>query len=92
MSQGSSQLSELDHCPEHDDCRERDSIHSCHSSGSFSRDGQVGFGEHEKDWEGISEAKKEATCETKEMKESTTIHHPPDLVLHKDHALSSQER
>uniref|UniRef100_A0A2K6GKW8 Unc-13 homolog B n=1 Tax=Propithecus coquereli TaxID=379532 RepID=A0A2K6GKW8_PROCO len=92
VSQGSSQLSELDQYHEQDDDRrERDSIHSCRSSGSLCRDGQAGFGEEEKTWEVTSEAEKGITCEPKEMKEDATTHPPPDLVLHKDHVLGSQE-
>ncbi|ELW70291.1 Protein unc-13 like protein B [Tupaia chinensis] len=92
VSQGSSQLSELDQFHEQDDDRrERDSIHSCHSSGSLSRDGHVGFGEQEKALEVGGEAEKGRTCEPKEMKEDTTTHPPPDLVLHKDHVLGPQE-
>ncbi|KAB0368661.1 hypothetical protein FD755_019695 [Muntiacus reevesi] len=82
VSQGSSQLSELDQCHEQDDDRrERDSIHSCHSSGSLSRDGQVGFGEQEKALEVTGEEEKGAVCEPKEMKDSATAHPPPDSVL-----------
>ncbi|XP_045418845.1 protein unc-13 homolog B isoform X3 [Lemur catta] len=99
VSQGSSQLSELDQYHEQDDDRrERDSIHSCHSSGSLSRDGQPGFGEQEKTWEvtgeaekGISCENKGITCEPKEMKEDATTHPPPDLGLLKDHILGTQE-
>uniref|UniRef100_A0A8C8YNX4 Unc-13 homolog B n=1 Tax=Prolemur simus TaxID=1328070 RepID=A0A8C8YNX4_PROSS len=99
VSQGSSQLSELDQYHEQDDDRrERDSIHSCHSSGSLSRNGQAGFGEQEKTWEvtgeaekGISCENKGITCEPKEMKEDATTHPPPDLVLLKDHILGPQE-
>uniref|UniRef100_A0A8D0XHZ7 Unc-13 homolog B n=1 Tax=Sus scrofa TaxID=9823 RepID=A0A8D0XHZ7_PIG len=92
VSQGSSQLSELDQCHEQDDDhRERDSIHSCHSSGSFSKDGQVGFGEQEKALEVTGEEEKEGACEPKEMKEDATTHPPPDLVLHKDQVLGPQE-
>lgn len=92
MSQESSQLSELDHCHEQeDDHRERDSIHSCHSSGSFSRDGQVGFGEQEKALEVTGEEEKGRARELNEIKDVTT-HPPPDLVLHKDHVLGPQER
>ena len=44
VSQGSSLLSELDQYHEQDDDgRERDSIHSSHSYGSLSKDGQAGF-------------------------------------------------
>uniref|UniRef100_A0A673UV68 Unc-13 homolog B n=1 Tax=Suricata suricatta TaxID=37032 RepID=A0A673UV68_SURSU len=90
VSQVSSQLSELDQCHEQDDDRrERDSIHSCHSSGSFSRDGQVGFGEQEKALEVTGE--EETACEPKERKEDATIHPPPDLVLHEDHVVGPQE-
>ncbi|XP_053060933.1 protein unc-13 homolog B isoform X12 [Acinonyx jubatus] len=92
VSQGSSQLSELDQCHEQDDDRrERDSIHSCHSSGSFSRDGQVGFGEQEKALEVTGEEEKGTACEPKERKEDATIHPPPDLVLHEDRVLGPQE-
>ncbi|XP_044635198.1 protein unc-13 homolog B isoform X5 [Equus asinus] len=92
VSQESSQLSELDHCHEQeDDHRERDSIHSCHSSGSFSRDGQVGFGEQEKALEVTGEEEKGRARELNEIKDVTT-HPPPDLVLHKDHVLGPQER
>ncbi|XP_036186361.1 protein unc-13 homolog B isoform X1 [Myotis myotis] len=91
VSQGSSQLSELDQCHEQDDDRrERDSIHSCHSSGSFSRDVQVGFGEQEKTLEVTGEVEKGRACEPKEMKDVTT-HPTPDLVLQKDHVLGPQE-
>nr|KAF6434803.1 unc-13-like protein B [Molossus molossus] len=91
VSQGSSQLSELDQCHEQDDDRrERDSIHSCHSSGSFSRDGQVGFGEQDKVLEVTGEEEKGRACEPKVMKDVTT-HPTPDLVLHKDHVLGPQE-
>ncbi|XP_058379417.1 protein unc-13 homolog B isoform X3 [Diceros bicornis minor] len=93
VSQGSSQLSELDQCHEQDDAhRERDSVHSCCSSGSFSRDGQIGFGEQEKALEVSGEEEKGRTCELNEMKEDATTHPPPDLVLHKDHILGPQER
>lgn len=92
MSQGSSQLSELDQCHEQDDDhRERDSIHSCHSSGSFSRDVHVGFGEQEKILEVTGEEEKGRACEPKEMKDVTT-HPSPDLVLQKDHVQGPQER
>ncbi|KAG8505970.1 Protein unc-13B, partial [Galemys pyrenaicus] len=92
VSQGSSQLSELDQCHEQDDDhRERDSIHSYNSSGSISRDGQAGFGEQEKTLEVTGEAEKGRACEPKEMKEDASTHHFPDLVLHKDHVLSPQE-
>nr|XP_030870463.2 protein unc-13 homolog B isoform X7 [Gorilla gorilla gorilla] len=92
VSQGSSQLSELDQYHEQDDDhRERDSIHSCHSSHSLSRDGQAGFGEQEKPLEVTGQAEKEAACEPKEMKEDATTHPPPDLVLQKDHFLGPQE-
>ncbi|XP_034872273.1 protein unc-13 homolog B isoform X5 [Mirounga leonina] len=92
VSQGSSQLSELDQCHEQDDDRrERDSINSCHSSDSFSRDGHAGFGEQEKALEVTGEEEKGRACEPKERKEDATIHPPPDLVLHKDHILSPQE-
>ncbi|KAF6328383.1 unc-13-like protein B [Rhinolophus ferrumequinum] len=92
VSPGSSQLSELDQCHEQDDDRrERDSIHSCRSSGSFSRDGQAGFGEQEKALEATGEDEKGRACEPKEMKEDVTTHPPPDLVLHKDHILGPQE-
>uniref|UniRef100_A0A8C0RK86 Unc-13 homolog B n=2 Tax=Canis lupus familiaris TaxID=9615 RepID=A0A8C0RK86_CANLF len=92
VSQGSSQLSELDQCHEQDDDRrERDSIHSCHSSGSFSRDGQVGFGEQEKALEVTGEEEKGRVCEPKDKKKDTTTHLPPDLVLPKDHVLGPQE-
>nr|KAF6332320.1 unc-13-like protein B [Pipistrellus kuhlii] len=91
VSQGSSQLSELDQCHEQDDDRrERDSIHSCHSSGSFSRDVQVGFGEQEKILEVTGEDEKGRACEPKEMKDVTT-HPTPDLVLQKDHVQGPQE-
>ncbi|KAK1334348.1 hypothetical protein QTO34_005352, partial [Cnephaeus nilssonii] len=91
VSQGSSQLSELDQCHEQDDDRrERDSIHSCHSSGSFSRDVQVGFGEQEKTLEVTGEEEKGRACEPKEMKDVTT-HPTPDLVLQKDHVQGPQE-
>lgn len=86
-------MSELDQCHEQDDDRrERDSIHSCHSSGSISRDGQVGFGEQEKALEVTGEEEKGTACEPKERKEDTTIHPPPDLVLHEDRVLGPQER
>ncbi|ELK09045.1 Protein unc-13 like protein B [Pteropus alecto] len=92
VSQGSSQLSELDQCHEQDDDhRERASIHSCHSSGSFSRDGQTGFGEQEKVLEVMGEEEKGRTCEPKETKEDVTTHPSPDLVLQKDHFLGLQE-
>ncbi|XP_036074280.1 protein unc-13 homolog B isoform X6 [Rousettus aegyptiacus] len=92
VSQGSSQLSELDQCHEQDDDhRERASIHSCHSSGSLSRDGQTGFGEQEKGLEVTGEEEKGRACELKEMKEDVTTHPPPDLVLQKDHFLGLQE-
>ncbi|KAJ8794446.1 hypothetical protein J1605_018899 [Eschrichtius robustus] len=93
VSQGSSQLSELDQCHEQDeDRRERDLIHSCHSSGSFSRDSQVGFGEQEKALEVAHEEEKGGACEPKETKEDATTPPPPDLVLHKDHIVGPQER
>lgn len=93
MSPGSSQLSELDQCHEQDDDRrERDSIHSCRSSGSFSRDGQAAFREQEKALEVTGEDEKGRAYEPKEMKEDVTTHPPPDLVLHKDHVLGPQER
>ncbi|XP_030673372.1 protein unc-13 homolog B isoform X1 [Nomascus leucogenys] len=92
VSQGSSQLSELDQYHEQvDDHQERDSIHSCHSSHSLSRDGQAGFGEQEKPLEVTGQAEKEAACEPKETKEDATTHPPPDLVLQKDHFLGPQE-
>ncbi|XP_031789856.1 protein unc-13 homolog B isoform X1 [Piliocolobus tephrosceles] len=92
VSQGSSQLSELDQYHEQDDDhRERDSIHSCHSSNSLSRDGQAGFREQEKPLEVTVQAEKEAACEPKETKEDATTHPPPDLMLHKDHFLGPQE-
>ncbi|XP_030740035.2 protein unc-13 homolog B isoform X1 [Globicephala melas] len=92
VSQGSSQLSELDQCHEQDDDRrERDLIHSCHSSGSFSRDSQVGFGEQEKALEVAREEEKGGACEPKETKEDATTPPPPDLVLHRDHILGPQE-
>ncbi|EPY78590.1 hypothetical protein CB1_001041009 [Camelus ferus] len=61
-------------------------------SGSFSRDGQVGFGEQEKVLEVTGEEEKEGACEPEDMKEDATTHPPPDLVLHKDHILGPQER
>nr|XP_045230343.1 protein unc-13 homolog B isoform X10 [Macaca fascicularis] len=92
VSQGSSQLSELDQYHEQDDDhRERDSIHSCHSSNSLSRDGQAGFREQEKPLEVTVQAEKEAACEPKETKEDATTYPPPDLMLHKDHFLGPQE-
>ncbi|XP_042551865.1 protein unc-13 homolog B isoform X1 [Dipodomys spectabilis] len=92
VSQGSSQLSELDQYPEQDDDRrERDSIHSCHSSGSLSRDSKPNFGEQEKALEVTCEAEKERICELKEIKEDATIHPPSDLILHKDHIVGPQE-
>ncbi|XP_077903908.1 protein unc-13 homolog B isoform X7 [Ictidomys tridecemlineatus] len=92
VSQGSSQLSELDQYHEQDDDRrERDSIHSCHSSGSLSRDGQAVFGEQEKALEVTGETEKGRACEPKEMREDAIAHPPPDLVLHKDHVLHPQE-
>ncbi|XP_069909928.1 protein unc-13 homolog B isoform X3 [Oryctolagus cuniculus] len=92
VSQGSSQLSELDQYHEQDDDRrERDSIHSYHSSGSLSRDGQAGFGEQEKALEVTGKAEKGKTCEPKEMNEDATTLPPPDLVLHKDHIVGPQE-
>ncbi|XP_069432360.1 protein unc-13 homolog B isoform X3 [Ovis canadensis] len=91
VSQGSSQLSELDQCHEQDDDRrERDSIHSCHSSSSLSRDGQVGFGEQEKALEVTGEEEKGGVCEPK-MKEDATAHPPPDMVLHRDLVRGPQE-
>lgn len=92
MSQGSSQLSEVDQCHEQDDeHRERGSIHSGHSSGSFSKDGQVGFGEQEKALEVAGEETGRA-YEPKERKEGAASHPPPDLVLHRDHVVDPQER
>ncbi|XP_064236386.1 protein unc-13 homolog B isoform X3 [Aotus nancymaae] len=92
VSQGSSQLSELDQYHEQDDDhRERDLIHSCHSSHSLSRDGQADFREQEKALEVIGQAEKKSACEPKEIKEDATTHPPPDLVLHKDHFLGPQE-
>ncbi|XP_008592133.1 PREDICTED: protein unc-13 homolog B-like, partial [Galeopterus variegatus] len=92
VSQGSSQLSELEQYHEQDDDhRERDSIHSCHSSGSVSRDGQAGFGEQEKAFEMTGEAEKRRACEPKEMKKDAANHPPSDLVLHKDHVLGPRE-
>ncbi|XP_066112926.1 protein unc-13 homolog B isoform X2 [Saccopteryx bilineata] len=92
VSQGSSQLSELDQCHEQDDDRrERDSVHSCHSSGSFSRDGQAGFGEQDKALEVTGEEEKGRTCEPKEMKQDVTTHPTPDLVLHQVHVLGPKE-
>ncbi|KAM4877918.1 protein unc-13 homolog B isoform 1-T1 [Thomomys bottae] len=91
VSQGSSQLSELDQYPEQeDDRRERDSIHSCQSSSSLSRDGKSNFGEQEKALEVTCDVEKERTCELKEMRD-VAIHPPSDLVLHKDHILGPQE-
>ena len=93
MSQGSSQLSELDQCHEQDDDhRERDSIHSCQSSGSFSKDGQVGFGEQVKALEVTGGEEKGRACESKEKKEDITACPTPDLVLQKDHVPDPQER
>ncbi|XP_072462805.1 protein unc-13 homolog B isoform X5 [Notamacropus eugenii] len=91
VSQGSSQLSELDQYHEHvhsseqdDDHRERDSVHSCHSTGSYTKDGQAGFGEQEKSLEVTSEAEKGKACEPKEMvKEDKTSHLPLQLEPHK---------
>ncbi|XP_032095843.1 protein unc-13 homolog B isoform X1 [Sapajus apella] len=92
VSQGSSQLSELDQYHEQDDDhRERDLIHSCHSSHSLSRDGQEDFGEQEKALEVTGQAEKKSACESKEIKEDATTHPPPDLVLHKDHFLGPQK-
>uniref|UniRef100_A0A2K6PHT5 Unc-13 homolog B n=1 Tax=Rhinopithecus roxellana TaxID=61622 RepID=A0A2K6PHT5_RHIRO len=92
VSQGSSQLSELDQYHEQDDDhRERDSIHSCHSSNSLSRDGQAGFREQEKPLEVTVQAEKEAACEPKKTKEDATTPPPPDLMQHKDHFLGPQE-
>uniref|UniRef100_A0A2K5DLJ7 Unc-13 homolog B n=1 Tax=Aotus nancymaae TaxID=37293 RepID=A0A2K5DLJ7_AOTNA len=92
VSQGSSQLSELDQYHEQDDDhRERDLILSCHSSHSLSRDGQADFREQEKALEVIGQAEKKSACEPKEIKEDATTHPPPDLVLHKDHFLGPQE-
>nr|XP_039330708.1 protein unc-13 homolog B isoform X1 [Saimiri boliviensis boliviensis] len=88
VSQGSSQLSELDQYHEQDDDhRERDLIHSCHSSHSLSRD----FGEQENALEVTGQAEKKSACEPKEIKKDATTHPPPDLVLHKDHFLGPQE-
>lgn len=93
MSQGSSLLSELDQCHDQDDDRrERDSIHSSHSYGSLSKDGQVVLGEEEKTLEVTCESEKGTTDESKEVREDATTHPPPDLVLHKDHVLGPQER
>lgn len=93
MSGGSSQLSGLDQCHEQDDDRrERDSIHSRHSSGSLSRDGQVGFGEQEKALEVTGEEEKGAVCEPKEVKGGATAHPPPDTVLPRDLVRGPQER
>ncbi|XP_036019867.1 protein unc-13 homolog B isoform X13 [Mus musculus] len=92
VSQGSSLLSELDQYHEQDDDgRERDSIHSSHSYGSLSKDGQAGLGEQEKALEVTCESEKEKTGESKEMRDDATIHPPSDLVLHKDHVLGPQE-
>ncbi|KAM6184268.1 protein unc-13 homolog B [Erethizon dorsatum] len=92
VSQGSSQLSELEQYHEQDDDhRERDSVHSCHSSGSLSRDGQAVFGEQEKALEARGEAEKGRACEPKETTEDVTPHPPPDLVLHKDRVVGPQE-
>ncbi|XP_036891945.1 protein unc-13 homolog B isoform X6 [Sturnira hondurensis] len=92
VSQGSSQLSELDQCHEQDDDRrERDSIHSCHSSGSLSKDGQVGFGEQVKALEVTGEEEKGRACESKEKKQDVTACPTPDLVLHKDRVPGPQE-
>ncbi|XP_064147837.1 protein unc-13 homolog B isoform X7 [Loxodonta africana] len=92
VSQGSSQLSELDQYHEQDDDRrERDSIHSCHSSGSFSREGQAGFGEQEKALEVTDETEKEKACEPKEIKQDAMAHPPPHLGLHKEDVLGPQE-
>ncbi|KAK2508354.1 hypothetical protein MC885_002195 [Smutsia gigantea] len=92
VSQGSSQPSDLDQCHEQDDDhRERDSIHSGHSSGSFSKDGQVGFGEQEKALEVAGEEETERAYEPKEMKEGATSHPHPDMVLHRDHVVGPQE-
>lgn len=93
VSQGSSLLSELDQYHEQDDDgRERDSIHSSHSYGSLSKDGQAGLGEQEKALEVTYESEKEKTGESKEMRDDATIHPPSDLVLHKDPILGPQER
>ncbi|XP_040595395.1 protein unc-13 homolog B isoform X14 [Mesocricetus auratus] len=92
VSQGSSLLSELDQCQEQDDDRrERDSIHSSYSYGSLSKDGQAVLEEEEKALEVTCESEKGTTGETKEVREDTTTHPPPDLVLHKDHILGPQE-
>nr|XP_034359926.1 protein unc-13 homolog B isoform X3 [Arvicanthis niloticus] len=92
VSQGSSLLSELDQYHEQDDDgRERDSIHSSHSYGSLSKDGQAGLGEQEKALEVTCDSEKEKTGESKEVRDDTTICPPSDLVLHKDHILGPQE-
>uniref|UniRef100_A0A674IZ04 Unc-13 homolog B n=1 Tax=Terrapene triunguis TaxID=2587831 RepID=A0A674IZ04_9SAUR len=70
VSQGSSQLSELDHYHEsthgseqEDEHREGESNHSCHSSGSYQKDGQEWRSEPEEHPEHHSEtAEKEKVC------------------------------
>nr|XP_013008727.1 protein unc-13 homolog B isoform X7 [Cavia porcellus] len=92
VSQGSSQLSELEQHQELDDDRhERDSIHSCRSAGSLCRDGQPSFKGQEKALEARGEAEKGRTCEPQETKEDTAAHPPPDLVLCKDRVVGPQE-
>lgn len=92
VSRGSSLLSELDQYHEQDDDgRERDSIHSSHSYGSLSRDGQAGLGEQEKALEVACESQKEKTGESKE-RDDATVCPPSDLMLHKDLTLGPQER
>uniref|UniRef100_A0ABK0LCQ1 Unc-13 homolog B n=1 Tax=Rattus norvegicus TaxID=10116 RepID=A0ABK0LCQ1_RAT len=91
VSRGSSLLSELDQYHEQDDDgRERDSIHSSHSYGSLSRDGQAGLGEQEKALEVACESQKEKTGESKE-RDDATVCPPSDLMLHKDLTLGPQE-
>ncbi|XP_007945214.1 protein unc-13 homolog B [Orycteropus afer afer] len=92
VSQGSSQLSELDQCQEQDDDhRERDSVHSCHSSGSASRDGQAGFAEQEKALEAMDETGKGKAREPKEVRRDATAPPLPQLVLHREDTAGPQE-
>uniref|UniRef100_A0A8C0GF90 Unc-13 homolog B n=1 Tax=Chelonoidis abingdonii TaxID=106734 RepID=A0A8C0GF90_CHEAB len=69
VSQGSSQLSELDHYHEsthgseqEDEHREEESNLSCHSSGSYQKDGQEWRSEPEEHPEHHSETEKEKVC------------------------------
>ncbi|XP_013378419.1 PREDICTED: protein unc-13 homolog B isoform X2 [Chinchilla lanigera] len=92
VSQGSSQLSELEQYHEQEEDRhEQDWLHSRHSSGSLSRDGQAGSGEQEKALEAGGEAGGGRACEPRETAEDVAARAPPALELRRDHAGGPQE-